>query len=201
MTPVRLEFPAPASGLRQWLSGHAPARTAVLTPMALAAALACGAVVAWQALQVQAELTRVRESLQAVQREKGRRPAQSAEPVKPLLSAQQRQGWSQMARQLNTPWAALLDALEATTPDTIALVSIEPDASQGSVRLQVEAKTLDTLLAYAKSLNSVPLFASVNLTKHETNEQDGNRPLRLSVDIRLKSRQGLQAATAESGAR
>ena len=95
-----------------------------------------------------------------------------------------------MARQLNTPWSALLDALEASLPDDVALVAIEPDAGQGSVRLQVEAKALDTLLAYARELRSIPLFADVNLVKHETNEQDGNRPMRLSLNIRLRASQG-----------
>jgi len=66
------------------------------------------------------------------------------------------------------------------------------------VRLQVEAKGLDALLAYAGELRSVPLFAHVNLVKHETNEQDANRPMRLALNIRLRAQPG--SATELEGA-
>jgi hypothetical protein len=65
-------------------------------------------------------------------------------------------------------------------------VAIEPDPQHGSIRLQVEAKTLDTLLGYAQALKATAPFQEVVLLKHETNEQDATRPVRLSVDARLK---------------
>jgi Tfp pilus assembly protein PilN len=114
-----------------------------------------------------------------------------------VLSDDQRARWSRLARQLNTPWSALLDALESSLPDGVALVSIEPDAAQGSVRLQVEAKTLDALLAYAASLNAVHPFQSVALVKHETNEQDPTRPLRLSLEAKLNGQVASLAASKE----
>lgn len=115
-------------------------------------------------------------------------------PVRPVLEMQR---WRQLALQLNTPWAGLLDALEATTPDTVALVAIEPDAQQGNVRLTAEAKTLDTLLAYAAKLQTAQAFQDVTLIKHETNDQDASHPLRLSVSVRLRGNaSATQTATA-----
>lgn len=93
-----------------------------------------------------------------------------------------------MTRHLNTPWPAVLDALETTTPESVALVTIEPDPQHGVVRLQAEAKTLDSLLQYAQLLTAAEPFNEVTLLKHETNERDATRPVRLSMAARLQGR-------------
>jgi Tfp pilus assembly protein PilN len=188
MKPVRLQFGPPAAALRQHLLGHVPSPYAPIAILVLIAALAWGTALARQTWNADEELAQTRASLAALQRHKGQRADRAAESAKPQITAQQRQAWSQIARQLNTPWGSLLDTLEGGTPDSVALVSIEPDARVGSVRLQVEAKALDTLLAYARELGALPLLESVTLVKHETNEQDSNKPVRLSLDLRLKTR-------------
>lgn len=187
MNPVRLHF-ARQDAPSARLAGHV-SRVAGIALVALVVAFAALGSVAWQAWNTEAGLAAARQALQAAQRPKTS-PVASPEKVRATLTSEQRTAWTQMARQLNTPWSALLDALEASLPDDVALVAIEPDASQGTVRLQVEAKSLDTLLAYARELQPIPLFANVDLVKHETNEQDGNRPVRLSLNIRLRASQG-----------
>lgn len=184
MKPVRLHF-ARQDTSHASPAGHVP-RAARLAITMLVMALGALGAVTWESWQTEAKLTAARQALQAEQRPK---PSPIAAPASALttLTSAQRTAWAQIARQLNTPWSALLDALEASLPDDVALVAIEPDASQGSVRLQVEAKSLDPLLAYAGQLRLIPLFDDVNLVKHETNEQDSNRPLRLSLNIRLRA--------------
>jgi Tfp pilus assembly protein PilN len=184
-------FEHPAATWRLRLLGHLPGRSSALAVLGLVAAIACGAAVAWQSWEVDGELAQARASLAALQGGKGRRA--DAAVATPQVTAQQRQAWEQVARQIGTPWASLLDTLEAGTPPEVALVSIEPDARVGSVRLQAEAKSLDTLLAYARALGALPLFESVSLVKHETNEQDGNRPVRLGLELRLNMPRGQQA--------
>jgi Tfp pilus assembly protein PilN len=112
-------------------------------------------------------------------------PAPAPAPQRVAAAAQQRRVLDQITRQLNTPWSQLLDALESSLPDDVALVSIEPDGSAGKVRLQSEARSLDTLVGYAASLRNVPMFTGVALLKHETNDQDPNRPLRLMMELEL----------------
>lgn len=185
MKPVRLEFESPSRTLRQRLVGYVPGRSAQIALFVLAAAIAWGTAVIWQSWKIDDELAQARVSLATMHRQKAQRIDRRADSAKLQLTAQQRQAWNQVARQLNTPWTSLLDTLEAATPDDVALVSIEPDAGLGSLRLQVEAKTLDTALDYAKDLGALPLFGSVGLIKHETNEQDSNKPVRLSVELRL----------------
>ena len=191
MRPARLRFENPAVTWRQRLLGHASKPSAALAVLGLLGAMACGAAVAWQSWQADNELAQARASLAALQGHKGRRSDAGAAASQ--TTAQQRQAWEQVARQIGTPWALLLDALEGATPEEVALVSIEPDARTGSVRLQAEARTLDTLLAYAGTLGASPLFEGVSLVKHETNEQDGNKPMRLGFELRLKARRGPQA--------
>ncbi|MES3001256.1 MAG: PilN domain-containing protein [Pseudomonadota bacterium] len=191
MKPVRLRFEHPPATWRQRLLGHASKPSAALALLGLLGAMACGAAVAWQSWKADDELAQARVSLAALHARKGRRADAAA--TTPQMTAPQRQAWEQVARQLGTPWAALLDALEAGTPADVALVAIEPDARTGSVRLQAEARTLDTLLAYAGTLGASPLFEGASLVKHETNEQDGNKPMRLGFELRLKARRGPQA--------
>jgi hypothetical protein len=176
--------------------GNGRRRGTVLALALLVLGCAATAVLGWQSWLNQSQLAAARTALEAARVARGqvRLPVAGA---KPLLTAQQRTAWNQIARQLNTPWSSLLDALETATPENIGLVSIEPDGAQGSVRVQVEAKTLDSLLAYAGALKSIELFENIVLIKHETNDQDSTRPLRLSLDIRLKAAAASHSATQE----
>jgi len=185
MKPVQLEFERrPHRAARVFLGqGRSALTTGALA--VLIAGIGAAAYTAWQAIETAQALTTERQALESLQRRSNKK-TQATDSAKLQLTAQQRQSWNQIARQLNTPWRSLLDALEAHTPETVALVSIEPDARRGSFRLQAEAKSLETLLDYAAQLGAAQVFESVALIKHETNEQDANKPLRLSLDIRLR---------------
>lgn len=118
------------------------------------------------------------------------------------LSTDQRQGLRAVARQLNIPWQELFEQLERSTPPQVALVSVEPDGQRGTVRLQAEAKSLDTLLQYAAALQGQGVLGRLNYNKHETNGQDANRPMRLTFElVLLPSRQAVMAAVPPEGAR
>lgn len=181
MKPVHLVFDDDLRPICSTFAGRhgGPTRLAGFIVLALAVAWFLASIV--QLAQTRQELAATESELQAL----GRRQPVAAAP-KPALRTEQRRAWNQVVRQLNTPWGGLLAALEATTPDDVALVSIEPDARQGSVRIQAEAKALEVLLAYAQALKAVALFADVVPLKHETNEQDPNRPVRLTLNLQLR---------------
>lgn len=184
MKPIQLVFPGKAAH-PAWLLGHAP-RVSAVAALLLCTALAGLLAVGWQTWQTRQQIRSVQNEIEALRLQKGQAARQAAPADQQVLTAQQSREWNQMARQLNTPWPAILDALEVSTPETVALVAIEPNPQHGSIRLQVEAKTLDTLLGYAQALKATSPFQEVVLLKHETNEQDATRPVRLSVDARLK---------------
>jgi hypothetical protein len=194
MKPIRLVFAGRSSPVT-WLLGHAP-RVPGLAALLLLGALGCLAAVAWKCWETRQQVRSVQNAVVALHLQKRQATRQAPSSGKQVLNVQQRREWNQITRQLNTPWPAILDALESTTPEAVALVAIEPDPQQGSVRLQVEAKTLDTLLGYTEMLKAAAPFQEVVLIKHETNEQDATRPMRLSLDARLKPRNADSVARA-----
>lgn len=195
MKAAVLRFPGHVSPLRQWLLGCSSMRESVFSVLALVLALAAATAAAALSLGLKEQIETARAALHAQRGASSGKDAARATSL-PLLTAPQAVAWNRMVRQLNTPWSALLDALESATPEDVAVVAIEPDARQGTIRLLVEARTLDMLLVYAGTLRALEQFDSVNLVKHETNDQDQNRPLRLSLDIRFKDRSVAQPAPA-----
>jgi hypothetical protein len=183
MKPLRIDFVDGRPSLPGELLGHTRATMRWLTMGVLGAALGMLALVGWEVFQAEQERAMVRGLLTAREPQRSQVSAARAQPV---LSAAERHAWNDITRQLNTPWGPLLAALEAATPADVALVLIEPDSRQGIVRLQAEAKTLESLLAYVQRLQATEPFGSAVLVKHETNEQDPNRPLRLTINLRLK---------------
>lgn len=101
------------------------------------------------------------------------------------LTQEQINALNGVIRQLNIPWHDLFEQLERSTPAEVALLSIEPDGQRAVVKMQAEAKTLDALLRYAASLQKQGVFGRLSYSKHETNDQDVNRPVRLSFELTL----------------
>jgi Tfp pilus assembly protein PilN len=91
--------------------------------------------------------------------------------------------------QLNLPWRALHDAVQAGTPSNIALLALEPDARKSMLRITAEAKTSDDMIAYVEQLQKSEWFGGVLLSRHEVNEQDPNRPIRFQLDAQWRPAQ------------
>ena len=117
---------------------------------------------------------------------KAKQQKQNQQPVS-VLSPLQVRGYNSVIRQLNVPWKNLFEDLEAMTPVDVALISIEPDGSRSTVKLVAEAKSLTTLLSYSTQLQNNGIFGRITYSKHETNEQDTNKPIRLSFELELRS--------------
>jgi Tfp pilus assembly protein PilN len=90
--------------------------------------------------------------------------------------------------QLNLPWRALHDAVATSTPGTIALLALEPDARKRSLKITAEAKNSDDMVDYVAALKEQPLFADVVILRHQVNDQDPNRPIRFQLEAAWKAR-------------
>lgn len=101
----------------------------------------------------------------------------------PKRSAAQHKAWERLAAQLGMPWAVWLSQVQSVMPDAVALVAVEPDARLGRTRVQAEARDLDTLMRYAQSLAGLGPVTAVFPIRHEVNEQDPNRPVRMTLDV------------------
>ena len=82
---------------------------------------------------------------------------------------------------LNLPWPQLLDAIESTRSENVALLSIQPDVRQRTVRLTAEAKSLGDALDYARRLGSHPRLKAVHFVNHEIVQQDPQKPVRVQL--------------------
>jgi hypothetical protein len=104
------------------------------------------------------------------------------------MSAEEKAGFkpefiraNEMVRQLSVPWDELFKAVEATSFDDVALLSIQPDASKQSLTLTAEAKDFAGMLEYVRRLGQEPLLADVQLTNHHLQQQDPQKPVRFVV--------------------
>ena len=92
--------------------------------------------------------------------------------------------------QLNLPWREVREAIETATPPEVALLALEPDPKTRTLRITAEAKSSDAMLTYIEQLKQQPFFISAELSKHEINELDPNKPLRFQLDVQW-ARQGV----------
>jgi Tfp pilus assembly protein PilN len=84
-------------------------------------------------------------------------------------------------RQLNLPWDELFKAIEASKGDSVALVSIAPDAQLRQLKLAGEAKSFADMLEYVKRLNGVSMFESAYLLDHGLARQGSGEILRFTI--------------------
>lgn len=148
----------------------------------------------WQAWSVWAQIqgTRTLESqMQVLQYELDtvRTPRESARPSAPSsesITPQTMVQLSKVINVLNLPWSEIFTELELSTPNGVAIVSIEP-GDKGTIKMQSESPDLDLLLAHAAKLQNHGPFGKLMYSRHETNERDSNKPARLSFELALKS--------------
>lgn len=188
MKPIHLAMGPPRRALVAWLLGHTAHRWQqglALTLLVAAATALAGA--AWQAWQLRQQATALTEATDALASMPARPARAPATPVPGAPAAQEARAWHQVMARLNTPWPAIFDALDRATPAGVALLGIDPRPAEGSIRIQAEARTLDELLKYTAQLQAAPPFGQVLLVKHETHEQDPQRPVRLTLEVRLRT--------------
>lgn len=131
----------------------------------------------------------IASDLQAKQNRLQQRQPVAVKIARPPVPEPQANAVNTAISQLNLPWRDLLSALEAGTPKTIALLSIEPDARKQTLKGVAEAKDSDAMLDFISQLKQQDFFDQVWLSKHETVEQDPNRPLRFQFEAHWEGAQ------------
>jgi hypothetical protein len=110
------------------------------------------------------------------------RPARNAAPPlkDPTYLARVR-SVNQVSKNLTTPWADLLEALESAPQQAVALLAVEPSTSKKSFRLTAEAKDAAAMLAYLEALRKDPRLDAVVLISHQQQVQTPGKPLRFQL--------------------
>lgn len=174
MKRVRIDFAPPSLARTLHRTGPLAWSLAVL---ALLLCLAAG-LVGWQLVERQ----RVLDAQVAATRVRSAPAPVAVTTPRAQVGVLQAAAVNAAVLQLNLPWRALHDALDAATSSNIALLALEPDPRRRSMKITAEAKTSDEMIDYVEQLKSQELFGSVALLRHEINELDPNRPIRFQLD-------------------
>jgi Tfp pilus assembly protein PilN len=102
--------------------------------------------------------------------------------TKTNITEEQASAVNKAIAQLNFPWRDVLNAMESATPATIALLSLEPDASRNLVKGVAEAKDHEVMVRYIELLKREDFFDGVFLRTHEINQLDSNKPVRFQFE-------------------
>ncbi len=150
------------------------------------ALLAAGAIAAaacadqWLDLREQVALSEARVAdLKRLAQRKMNRVDERGPDAKELNAEAQRA--NAILRQMTVPWNELFRSLETASGESVALLSIQPDAAGQQLRIAGEAKNVAALFAYMTQLERNATLVRVILTGHEIKANGSQRPIRFSL--------------------
>lgn len=79
--------------------------------------------------------------------------------------------------QLNLPWEALFDSIEMAATEDIALLSLQPNVINRTLRLSGEAKSMAELLDFVEALERESALENVHLLNYKIKQDDPHRPI------------------------
>ncbi len=89
--------------------------------------------------------------------------------------------------ELNLPWSRLFVSMGSTASnETLAFLSIEPDAIKGKIVVVAEARDFDAMLKFFKAMQASEDFADVTLQSHLINHTVAENPVRFRLSARWK---------------
>jgi Tfp pilus assembly protein PilN len=136
-----------------------------------------GALLVASAVHYQGLVTSLHEAQQEWNT-RGQRDTKAAKSPKPAELKPMQQA---AIRSLSLNWGPLFDAVEAATTTKVALLAMEPDASKGTVRLNLEAKDKRAMQDYVQGLAARRGLNQVSLLSQETQLENPLLPIRFSV--------------------
>ena len=83
--------------------------------------------------------------------------------------------------RLGLPWTKLFAALESAANDQVALLAIEPDTKNGTVKITGDSKDYLAALTYVLNLSQSDALSNVQLVRHEVKQSDPQRPVAFSI--------------------
>lgn len=160
MRSVQLNFVAPSAKRGAW-------------PLALLVFAALAAWQYWHNQQLNKRVDKLREEVADLDH-------------RSAMTRQVRQGATEdLTRNLrgvsNRAWTALLNSIESAQSKKVALLVLEPDATNGRLRLTAEARDVAAMLDYLKQLQQQPGLREVVLLSQLVNEDNPQQPVRFIV--------------------
>jgi hypothetical protein len=75
-----------------------------------------------------------------------------------------------VVRQLTVPWASLVQAIEQAALRDVALLQLQPDAENRSLKLTAEARHREAMFEYLRRLAAAPALSDVHLVSHQNQQ-------------------------------
>jgi hypothetical protein len=89
--------------------------------------------------------------------------------------------------QLSLPWSGLFAAMgKASSKESLAFLSIEPDAIKGQIVVVAEARDFDSMLKFFQAMQASNDFGDVTLQSHLINHAVAENPVRFRLSARWK---------------
>lgn len=95
---------------------------------------------------------------------------------------------NEAVRALSVPWDAVFDAVEAASSPDVSLLALDPVPEKKMLKLHAEARNMEAVLVYLRSLAAGPVFAAVSLQSHKVQQGDPNHPVRFLVLLEWRAR-------------
>jgi hypothetical protein len=155
---------------------------ALLGPVLLAAALLAGAALAlWLAA-----LNGAADSAANMEASVSRRDPSLQRPVsaKLNLAPEEEKRIGAALRQLTTPWEDLLASVEQAATADVAVLALEQDAAQSSLKLMAEARNPEAMLDYLRRISASRTLRGATLETHKVDLQQPGQPVRFSITAR-----------------
>ncbi|MDI1361096.1 hypothetical protein [Methylotenera sp.] len=101
--------------------------------------------------------------------------------VKSEISSEQMQQIQVTIGALIIPWGELLQGIEKSDMQDIALLSLEPNSKKQLVSIVGEAKNLQVALDYIQKLEAQPMLDKVYLQKYNIDEAHPFKPVKFTL--------------------
>ncbi len=91
-----------------------------------------------------------------------------------------------VVRQLTLPWALLVETVEQASTGDVALLQLQPDAQQRTLRLTAEARHQAAMLEYLRRLGAAKVLTDVHLVSHQVQREDPQHPVQFVVQAAFR---------------
>ncbi|MBN3766587.1 PilN domain-containing protein [Burkholderia sp. Ac-20365] len=102
------------------------------------------------------------------------------------IDAKQAAAVNAAVARLNLPWGSLLDAVEAATPASVALLSIAPEPARALLKIEAECASSKDMIDYLKQLEQQALFERVTLVRHERMRDGTDGVIRFQIEAQWR---------------
>jgi Tfp pilus assembly protein PilN len=91
-----------------------------------------------------------------------------------------------VVRNLTLPWSPLVETLERAATREVALLQLQPDAQNRTLRLTLEARSRQAMFDYVRRLAASQVLGDVHLAGHHVLSEDPQGRIQFSIQALLR---------------